>query len=118
MKRVFTSLALIFGLFVFTAGAALAQEMMTPTDLANAEPGQCYAQVYTPAKYTTQTKRVLKNEASFRLETVPAVYEAVTERVHTKANCVMASTMFPADPAGLENTAMTRARPWARSRGR
>ena len=81
MKRVSTSLLLILGLLVFTTGTALAQEMNTPTDLANAKAGECYAQVYTPATYTTTTKRVLKNEASFRIETLPAVYETATERV-------------------------------------
>ena len=81
MKRVSTSLTLICSLFLMMAGPTLAQEMMTPTDLANAKAGECYAQVYTPATYTTQTKRVLKNEASFRIETIPAVYETVTERI-------------------------------------
>ncbi len=99
MKRVSTSLMLFLGLLVFTAGTALAQEMMTPTDLANAKAGECYAQVYTPAKYTTQTKRVLKNEASFRIETIPAVYETVTERVVKRE----ASERLEVVPAVYEN---------------
>lgn len=86
MKRLtyFLAFSLMAVLGMMTTGTVLAQEMMTPTDLADAKPGECYAQVYTPAQWTTQTKRVLKNEASFRLETVPAVYETVTERVLVK----------------------------------
>ena len=74
-----------FASFATVTGAnAQDQQMNTPTDLADANPGECYAQVYTPAKYETTTRRVVKSEASYRLETVPAVYENVTERVMTK----------------------------------
>ncbi|NND72339.1 MAG: peptidoglycan-binding protein [Rhodothermales bacterium] len=67
-----------------TSSSAQDQQMNTPTDLANANAGECYAQVYSPAKYETTTRRVLKSDASFRIETVPAVYENATERIMTK----------------------------------
>ena len=48
---------------------------------ANPSAGSCYAEYYSPAQYGTSTERLLKAQASQRLEVVPAVYETVTERV-------------------------------------
>lgn len=75
------------------------QDMMTPTDLADANPGECYAQVYTPATYENSTRQVLKTAASFRLESIPATYETVTERVVVKE----ASERLEVVPAVYEN---------------
>lgn len=50
----------------------------------NPRPGECYARVIIPAKYNTTTKRVLKREASERIEIVPAKYAPATERVLIK----------------------------------
>ena len=49
-----------------------------------AKPGECYARVYVPPKYGTETERILTREASSRLEIVPAKYEWVEERVLVK----------------------------------
>jgi len=47
----------------------------------NAKPGECYARAFVPPTYSTDTERVLKREASERIEVVPAKHESVEERV-------------------------------------
>ncbi len=41
------------------------------------KPGECYARVIIPAKYTTSSEQVLKRAASERIEIIPARYEQV-----------------------------------------
>lgn len=55
-----------------------AQTLGVPESVAA---GQCYAEYITPAKYDTVTERMVKSEASQRIEVVPATYETVEERV-------------------------------------
>ncbi|MEM7249533.1 MAG: peptidoglycan-binding domain-containing protein [Acidobacteriota bacterium] len=50
----------------------------------NARPGECYARVYVPPQYQTQTEQILKAEASERLSIIPATYDTVTEQVMVK----------------------------------
>ncbi|MGI9326044.1 MAG: peptidoglycan-binding domain-containing protein [Pseudomonadales bacterium] len=50
----------------------------------NAAPGECYARILTPEKYSSSEERVLVKEASERFEVIPAQYETVTERVLVK----------------------------------
>lgn len=50
----------------------------------NAKPGECYARVFVPPTYKTETARVLRREASERIETTPAKYEMVEERVEVQ----------------------------------
>ncbi|ETW94323.1 MAG: hypothetical protein ETSY2_49950, partial [Candidatus Entotheonella gemina] len=68
-------------LFVSPVGAQTAatddQELFPP----NAKPGECYARVFVPPTYKTETARVLRREASERIETSPAKYEWVEKRV-------------------------------------
>ncbi len=52
--------------------------------LPDAAPGQCYARVLVPANYKTETVRVLKREASEKIEIVPARYEWAEEKVLVK----------------------------------
>lgn len=52
---------------------------------ANIKPGECWAEVLIPAKYTTVQERVVAEEASQRLELIPAVYEDVQQRVLVRA---------------------------------
>ncbi len=47
----------------------------------NVSPGQCFAEYIQPAKYDTITEKVLKKEASQRIEVIPAKYETVEEKV-------------------------------------
>ncbi len=56
------------------------KELLPP----NAKPGQCYARVFVPPVYKTGKVNVMKNEASQRVETVPAKFEWVEERVMVK----------------------------------
>lgn len=48
---------------------------------SGAQIGQCFAEYYVPAKYGTRTEKMLKSEASSKLEVIPAKYETVTEKV-------------------------------------
>lgn len=57
--------------------------------------GECYAKVFIPAEYRTETERDLVKEASERIEIVPAEYKWVEERVMTKE----ASTQLVEVPA-------------------
>jgi hypothetical protein len=47
----------------------------------NAKPGECYARLLIPAKYQSQTEKLLVQPESERFETIPASYQNVTERV-------------------------------------
>jgi hypothetical protein len=50
----------------------------------NAKPGECYARVLRPAVFETTNERVLKKEASQRIEIIPPRYETVEESVEIK----------------------------------
>jgi hypothetical protein len=56
------------------------QELLPP----NAKAGECYARVFTPPTYKTETLTVLKKDASERIEIIPARYEMQEERVMIK----------------------------------
>lgn len=60
-----------------------AQGPLTGEDLLppDARAGQCFARVFTPPRYKTETVTVLKKDASQRIEIVPARYETQEERV-------------------------------------
>ncbi len=60
--------------------AASDQELFPP----NAKLGECYARVFVPPTYKTETARVLRREASDRIESTPAKYETVEERVEVQ----------------------------------
>ncbi len=47
----------------------------------NVQPGQCYAEYTIPAKSSTTTEKMLKSEASSRIEVIPATYTTAEERV-------------------------------------
>jgi hypothetical protein len=47
----------------------------------NAKPGECYARVFVPPTYKTETAQMITREASERVEIIPARYEKVTEQV-------------------------------------
>ena len=50
----------------------------------NARPGECYARMLIPGESRTVTEKVVKKEASERVEIVPATYKTVTKRVLVK----------------------------------
>lgn len=52
--------------------------------LPDAKPGECYAKVITPAKFTTRDEVVIVREASERVETVAAVYETIEQTILVK----------------------------------
>ncbi len=63
-----------------SAPTGIGSELLPP----NAKAGECYARVFSPAKYKTETMTVLKKDASERLQVIPARYEMGTERVLVK----------------------------------
>jgi hypothetical protein len=70
-----------------TASApAPAMSSSTSGDLypPNARPGECYARMLIPGESRTITEKVIKKEASERVEIVPATYKTVTKRVLVK----------------------------------
>jgi len=58
-----------------------AQEIDETQTLPDAKPGECYAKVITPARFTTETEEVVIQEASERVETVAATYSSSEKRV-------------------------------------
>lgn len=50
----------------------------------NARPGECYARMLIPGESRTITEKVVKKEASERVEIIPATYKTVTKRVLVK----------------------------------
>ncbi len=66
-------------LFALASGTVYAQEAISLPD--NAKAGECYARVTTAPKFTTETERVLKRDASHRVEVMPATFKTATERV-------------------------------------
>ena len=112
------SLALCGTFYSTPAQAEPALELLPP----DAKAGHCYARVFVPPQYRTETETLLKHaeyerlevsqqrfepvnetivvrEASERLEVVPATYEMVTERVLMKP----ASKRLVTVPAEFEN---------------
>ena len=65
------------GMALAQAGNMGAAELLPP----NAKPGECYARVFVPPTYKTETAQVITREASERVEIIPARYEKVTEQV-------------------------------------
>jgi peptidoglycan hydrolase-like protein with peptidoglycan-binding domain len=63
-----------------------------------AEPGQCYARIFNPARYETQPEQVLKTAASERIDVIPAKFEEVDEQVLVKP----ATTRLEVIPAQYE----------------
>ena len=84
---------------VAAAPRAMAGDLFPP----NAKAGECYARLFVPPTYSTNTEQVLKREASSRIEIVPAQYEFVQERVLVKE----ASSKLVEVPAAYENVSET-----------
>ncbi len=59
-----------------TTGVA-GSELLPP----NAKPGECYARVFIPPQYKTEQIRVVRREATSRIETTPPKYVWADERV-------------------------------------
>ena len=70
---------------------------------ANAKPGECYARVFEPPQYNTETRQVLSRAASEKLKVIPATYEWTEETVMTKPEGVRLETV-PATYEWAEQT--------------
>ena len=69
----------------------------------NAKPGECYARVFEPPQYNTETRQVLSRAASEKLEIIPATYEWTQETIMTKPQGVRLETV-PATYEWVEQT--------------
>ncbi|MGV6818713.1 MAG: peptidoglycan-binding domain-containing protein [Thiotrichales bacterium] len=68
-----------------SAGASLvAYAKGAGLPVESAKPGDCFVEYYKPSTYRTETKKVLKKDASEKVEVVPAKYEWVEEKVLVK----------------------------------
>jgi len=61
----------------------------------NAKAGECYARVFTPATYRTESKKILKKAASHLIESSKPIYKTVTEYVLVKEQSAIAE-LIPA----------------------
>ncbi len=61
----------------------------------NAKAGECYARVIMPATYRTETKKILKKESSYRVETGKPVYETMIDHILIKEQTEV-SELIPA----------------------
>lgn len=77
------------------------------TLLPQASAGECFAKVVIPPQYKTVTERVLKRQASERIEVIPAKYEKVSEKVLV-AGEVQKLEVIPATFAWEEETVMVK----------
>jgi len=80
-------IALAIALGLSATGVAESQDVAKDTLSLyppDAQPGECYAKVLVPAKYDVVSEKVLKREASEKINIVPAKYEWVEERVLVK----------------------------------
>ena len=59
----------------------------------NARPGECYARVFEPPQYNTESRQVLSRAASERLAIIPATYEWTEETVMTRPKGVKLETV-------------------------
>lgn len=73
-------------ILVGVSAAPVSAQAMQDTELLppNAKAGECYARVFTPPVYETDTDRVLAKEASEQIEVIPARFEWAEERVLVK----------------------------------
>ena len=69
-----------------------AGDMALPT---NAKSGKCYARVFEEPQYSTTTEKILKKQASERIEIIPAKTQLVEERVLVRA-AYKKETIIPA----------------------
>ncbi|PLX84109.1 MAG: hypothetical protein C0617_09255 [Desulfuromonas sp.] len=71
----------------------------------DASTGECFAKVAVPPQYETVTEKVLKRQASERIEVIPAKYEKVLEKVLVEAE-VQKLEVVPATFGFEEETVM------------
>ena len=68
-------------LVLLGVASAHAQEIDNTQILPDAKPGDCFAKVITPARFTTRSEEVVVQEASERIEAVPAEYETIERSI-------------------------------------
>jgi len=79
-------------------GPLLAQPVDNTTTLPDARPGECYAKVITAPRFATRSEEIVVQEASERIEPVPATFETVEERVVVRES----SSTIEVTPAEFE----------------
>ncbi len=69
---------------LIAATSTLTADATEAVVLPNAQPGECYAKVLTPAKFETRTEKVLAKEASSTLTVIPAQYGSTEQKILVK----------------------------------
>ena len=82
------------------AAQGVLPEPTTTLALPDAKPGECYAKVVTPPVFAERSEEVVVQEASERVETVPARFREDERRVVVRD----ASTVLEPVPAAFETT--------------
>jgi len=92
----------------FIALPATAQQQDNTPFLPDAKPGECFAKVITPARFSTRTEEIVVQEASERIETIDAVYETVDQTVVIKESAQLlqaTDTKFASETEQVETRA-------------
>jgi hypothetical protein len=85
LNGIMKSIAVGLLVVAVTATGTIAQSANREAEFPpNAKPGECYARVFVPPTYKTETETILVKDASERLEIIPARYEWVAEKVLVK----------------------------------
>lgn len=74
---------------------ATAQQIDNTQILPDAKPGECYAKVITPAKFSTRSEEIVLQEASERIETIEAKYEQVDQAIVIKESSQLLNASAP-----------------------
>ncbi len=92
-----------------------AGEMALPT---NAKAGKCYARVFEDPKYRTKIEKVLKKQASERIEIIPAKTQLVEEKVLVRA-AYKKETILPAQFKTVSEQILVKpaSKRWKKGRG-
>ncbi len=102
-------LAALAGLTPFAAVAQMNASSEVDTSLLppNAVPGECYARVFVPPSYRTDTESVLRKEAGERIELLPAQYTTATQQVLVREESERLEVV-PATYKWMEETVMVK----------
>ena len=82
--KLLLSILLIMSLWLMNAASHVAAQQEPELLPPNAKPGECYTRLFIPPVYKTETDKILKKQASEKLEIIPAKYEWVEEKVLVK----------------------------------
>ena len=90
--------SLVVSVLLLSNGIASAQDATDPGLFPDARPGACYTRVFVPPPYVERSDKIIRHEASHRLEVFPAQFESAEQLVEVKE----ATTTFEVIPPEFE----------------